>query len=384
MRARSTSPARSSAAARSASNRSSSRSSSLGRSSAGSPKRAPVLGRQIDAPELEVARHVLQEVDELQARAHGVARRDELGIVEPRAARRARAGRTGRPSARSSRFRSSHVSYSVTRWSIRFASIRRRNGSRGRSNSRIVGCTFRSTGHVGSPSNVSVDLLLELVERREPVALVRVAELVDEAARSSRARGRAGAARAGKRIEPTGKFSPAALAATSASSMNSSIRASFARNGAAMLEWQPTRRRGRAANAAGKERVVADGNGPAQDGTAGIREDPVAGIARDGRLDRRQPRRRARPLQRAGRCARRCSSAAPRRPNGSIVDLERGEVHRLDGARRADRGAHAHAEPPRLPARRARARDAPRPRDLRARPSLHRPRHAREALEAAR
>src|SRR5258705_5883931 len=56
---------------------------------------------------------------------------------------------------------------------------------------------------------------------------------------------------------------------------------------------------------------------------------------------------------------------------------ERREVHRLDGARRSDRGTHAHAEPPRLSPRGARARDAPRPRDLRARPALHRARVAR-------
>jgi anti-sigma B factor antagonist len=33
-------------------------------------------------------------------------------------------------------------------------------------------------------------------------------------------------------------------------------------------------------NAQGKERVVADGNAPAEDGTAGIRENPIAGIER--------------------------------------------------------------------------------------------------------
>ena len=63
---------------------------------------------------------------------------------------------------------------------MRFASISRRNGSRGSSNSRIVGCTFLKTGHVACARESRVDLPLELVERREPVALVRVAELVDE------------------------------------------------------------------------------------------------------------------------------------------------------------------------------------------------------------
>ena len=41
---------------------------------------SPVVHGQIDATELEVARHVLQEVHELQAGAHVVARRDELGL----------------------------------------------------------------------------------------------------------------------------------------------------------------------------------------------------------------------------------------------------------------------------------------------------------------
>src|SRR5581483_1648527 len=44
---------------------------------------APVLGGEIDAAELEVARDVLEEVDELQAGAHRVARGHEAGIVEP-------------------------------------------------------------------------------------------------------------------------------------------------------------------------------------------------------------------------------------------------------------------------------------------------------------
>ena len=43
----------------------------------------PVLGREVHAPELEVTRHVLEEVDELQPGADGVARGDELVVVEP-------------------------------------------------------------------------------------------------------------------------------------------------------------------------------------------------------------------------------------------------------------------------------------------------------------
>src|SRR5437588_7533367 len=42
-----------------------------------------ILGREIHAPQLEVARDVLEEVYELEPRADGVARRHELRIVEP-------------------------------------------------------------------------------------------------------------------------------------------------------------------------------------------------------------------------------------------------------------------------------------------------------------
>src|SRR5215471_13460225 len=55
----------------------------------------------------------------------------------------------------------------------------------------------------------------------------------------------------------------------------------------------------------------------------------------------------------------------------------RGHVHRLDRARRPDRGAHTAREPSRVPPRRAGARDAPCTRDLRARPALRRARVAR-------
>src|SRR5258705_3270776 len=42
------------------------------------------------------------------------------------------------------------------------------------------------------------------------------------------------------------------------------------------------RRPGRRGGTPRKERVVAEGNGPAQDETAGIREEPVTGIERNG------------------------------------------------------------------------------------------------------
>src|SRR5439155_3833650 len=47
----------------------------------GHAERAAVVERQVDAAELEIARHVLQEVDELQPGADVVARGDQLGVV---------------------------------------------------------------------------------------------------------------------------------------------------------------------------------------------------------------------------------------------------------------------------------------------------------------
>src|SRR6266516_2197782 len=47
--------------------------------------------------------------------------------------------------------RSAQVEYCEIRWSMRFASIRRRNGSRGRSQARIVRCSSRVTAEAGSP-----------------------------------------------------------------------------------------------------------------------------------------------------------------------------------------------------------------------------------------
>src|ERR1700675_1715810 len=85
----------------------------------------------------------------------------------------------------------------------------------------------------------------------------------------------------GNKIEPTGKFSPAARAATSATSMQPSIRARLRYTPQRCLNLQGRRpeRRGRGSR---KEGVVAEGNGSAQDETAGIREDPVSGIERNG------------------------------------------------------------------------------------------------------
>src|SRR6185312_118735 len=91
---------------------------------------------------------------------------------------------------------------------------------------------------------------------------------------------------------------------------------------------------------------------------------------------RPRARGRARPLQRR-RGARRAARRVRRRAGGARRRSQGGHLHRLDGARRTDRGALPDVRPQRLPPRRARPRDAPRPRGLGPRPPLPRPRHGR-------
>ena len=64
-------------------------------------------------------------------------------------------------------------------------------------------------------------------------------------------------------------------------------------------------------------------------------------------------------------------------PERLVVDLRRGGLRRLDRSRRPDRSAHQAREPPVVPAGLARARDPPRPHDLRPRPAPLRARHGR-------
>ena len=47
----------------------------------GDAEAPPVFGRQVHAPQREVARHVLQEVHQLQAGADVVGERNQLGLV---------------------------------------------------------------------------------------------------------------------------------------------------------------------------------------------------------------------------------------------------------------------------------------------------------------
>src|SRR6266404_9100010 len=152
----------------------------------------------------------------------------------------------------------------------------------------------------------------------------------------------------GKRIEPTGKFSPAARAATSATSIPQAyepLMVQSLRFGRGRQEfWAPEGSR--------------DRRSPRE------------------RCSSRGPRGRARPLQRERRAR---SAARPLRGRTSAARRRSrsGDLHRLDRARSADRGAVAHDESPGLPARGSRDGDDARTRDLRPRQALRRARHRR-------
>ena len=77
---------------------------------------------------------------------------------------RARAGRPARPSTCSTRGRRPSVSYRLVRWSIRFASISRANGSRGSPQAAIVACA--GARMMRGSLVAGVELALELVEER--------------------------------------------------------------------------------------------------------------------------------------------------------------------------------------------------------------------------
>ena len=108
-------------------------------------------------------------------------RRARSGRASRRRRRGGRARRPGSPRGRSSR-RARRTSRrrdlpGRAGWPRSAAS----NGPRGRSSSRTVGCEPAQHGvRRGSPSKIAVEVGLEARRAREPVALDRVAELVDE------------------------------------------------------------------------------------------------------------------------------------------------------------------------------------------------------------
>ena len=242
----------------------------------GVPEPGTVVRRQIDAAELEIARHVLQEVDELEPGADGVARSDELGVVEPpQHAEDEPAARVGRVDA---------VVLDVVPRLVRGHALIhavRVDQTEERLAREIELAHGRLDVSEHGPRRLAVEgeshLRLELVERRETVAVVRVSELVDEPGVAvERAHVRTQGARKEDRSDR--EVLPGRPCGDSLELHSASIRASFAAKLQHCLNCAG-RRGGRAASPR-KERVVSEGNGPAQEGTAGIREDPIAGIAR--------------------------------------------------------------------------------------------------------
>ena len=134
----------------------------------------PAAGRSARAPSRG---RILEEVDELETRARRPT--SQPTRAHPRCRRRrAPTVRRALPSAcstsaRPPRFRS------VRSWSIRFAAIRRSNGSRGRSHASIVACNRPLIDVRGVPVARS-ELSLEGSEKTHAVAASFVAEVVDE------------------------------------------------------------------------------------------------------------------------------------------------------------------------------------------------------------
>ena len=165
--------------ARAASYRSNSRSSGLGRSSAVTPNLHAVLEREVDAAELEIARHVLQEVDELQPGADVVARGDELGLaVQAKQAEHEAADGVGRVAAVLLQVVPGLVLGDALIHPVRLDQSQERLA---RKRELVDGRRKRLQDRPGGLARVAgVELLLELVERGEPIALDLVPEHVDE------------------------------------------------------------------------------------------------------------------------------------------------------------------------------------------------------------
>ena len=140
----------------------------------------PIVCRQIDAPQLEVARHVLQEVHELEAGADRVARRDELLVVEPpQDAEHEATARVGRVDAVVLQVRPRGVLAHPLIHAIRLDQAQERLARQVELANRRLHVPQHRPGRLAGESRV--DLPLELVERGEPVFVELIAEDVDEA-----------------------------------------------------------------------------------------------------------------------------------------------------------------------------------------------------------
>ena len=145
----------------------------------GHAEHAPVLEREVDAAELEIARHVLQEVDELQPGADVVARGDELGlVVEAQQAEHEAADGVGRVAAVLLQVVPGLVLGDALIHPVRLDQSQERLA---RKRELVDGRRKRLQHRPRGLARVAgIELPLELVERGEPVALDLVAEHVDE------------------------------------------------------------------------------------------------------------------------------------------------------------------------------------------------------------
>src|SRR4051794_1739334 len=143
------------------------------------PEALAVFAGQVHAAELEVARHVLQEVHELEPGADRVARRDELGVVEPAEhAEHEPTARVGRMDA--------VLLHLVPGLVLGHALVDtvRLDEAEERLTRQIELADGRLHVQEHRPRGLSLEcehnLRVQLAERFEPVAVVAVTELVDE------------------------------------------------------------------------------------------------------------------------------------------------------------------------------------------------------------
>ena len=140
---------------------------------------APVLRGQVDAPEREVARHVLQEVDELQPGADVVGERDRLQVVAaPEHAEHEPPDRIGRVDAVALQVGPGLVGRDALIHPVRLDQAQERLARQRAGADRRLQLAHHLPGRLAFVAGL--DLSLELVERRQPVPFVLVAEDVHQ------------------------------------------------------------------------------------------------------------------------------------------------------------------------------------------------------------
>src|SRR6266508_4368258 len=150
---------------------------------------APVLNRQIDAAELQVTRHVLEEVDELKPRADVVARREQLWLpVSAQEPEDEPPDRIGRMAAVFAQVVPRLVLGDALIHPVRLDQAQERlAGERELADRRLKHAEHGPGGLAGV---AGVELALQLVERGEAVDLNFVPEDVDAAGEEQRRDGK--------------------------------------------------------------------------------------------------------------------------------------------------------------------------------------------------